>query len=92
LALDNGLDFIFPSLQFDEEIYIANIETLFVNLLGYYSKKTEYDKRDIDEKISYSLTPEQLCLADKLRKIYDTFRQHGRNSIPRYNKRNSSNI
>ncbi|CAF3620444.1 unnamed protein product [Rotaria socialis] len=86
LALENGLDFIFPSLKFDDETFIANIETLFVNLLGYCSEKTDYDELDLDERISYNLTPEQLCLATKLRKSCDTFRQHARKSISRYKK------
>jgi hypothetical protein len=86
LALENGLDFILPSLRFDEETFIANIETLFVNLLGYCSEKTDYDEREIDEKISYNLTPEQLCLANKLRKMCDTFRNHAKKSMVQYKK------
>jgi hypothetical protein len=85
-ALENGLDFIFPSITFDQESFIANIETLFVNLLEYCTDKSEYDERDIDEKVTYNLTPEQLCVANKLRKICDTFRQHVMKSISRCKK------
>ncbi|CAF3920395.1 unnamed protein product, partial [Rotaria magnacalcarata] len=40
----------------------------------------------LDERISYNLTPEQLCLTTKLRKVCDTFRQHARKSISRHKK------
>jgi hypothetical protein len=36
-ALENGLDFTLPSVTFDEDTFIVNIETLFVNLLGHCS-------------------------------------------------------
>ena len=91
LALENGLDFIFPSLRFDQETFIANIETLFVNLLGYCSDKMDYDECDIEEKIIYNLTPDQLFLANKLRKICDTFRKNAEKSISEYKKENGSN-
>ena len=81
IALENGLDFVLPSLTFDDETFIANVETLFVNLLGYRSEQNEYEERDIDKKITYNLTPEQLSIANKLRKFCDTFKQHAKESI-----------
>ena len=85
-ALENGLDFVFPSIKFDQETFIANVETLFVNLMGHCSDKHDYDERDIDEKISYNLTPEQLSLSIKLRKICDTFRQQALRFTSKYKR------
>ncbi|CAF1601783.1 unnamed protein product, partial [Didymodactylos carnosus] len=84
VALENGLDFILPSLTFDEESFISNIETLFVSLLGKCSDKNDYEERESDELIVYNLTPEQLKLSNKLRKLCDTFRWNAYKTISRY--------
>ena len=57
-----------------------------MNLRGSCSEKHDYDERDADEYISYNLTPEQLCVANKLRKMCDRFRQHAMKCISRYKK------
>ena len=85
-ALENGLNFVLPSLTFDEETFIANIETLFINLMGYSSEKSAYEERDIDEKITDNLTPEQLSIANQLRKFCDTCKQHAKRSILKFKK------
>ena len=86
MALENSLEFVFPSLKLDSETFIANIETLLVNLLGYCSENNDYDELDINEHISYNLTPEQLCVANKLSEMCDRFRQHAMKCISRYKK------
>jgi hypothetical protein len=37
--LENGLNFVVPNRRFDELSFISNIETCFVNLLGYTTDK-----------------------------------------------------
>ncbi|CAF4947929.1 unnamed protein product, partial [Rotaria sp. Silwood1] len=86
LALRYGLDYVLPIVTFDDETFIANIETLFVNLIGHCSDKKDYDECDIDEAIIYNLTPEQLFVANRLRKHCDTFKQHAKKSIRRFKK------
>ena len=85
-ALENGLDFVLPSLTFDEETFIANIEMLFINLMRYCSEKSECEERNIDEKITYNLIPEQLSIASQLRKFCDTFKQHAKKSILKFKR------
>ncbi|CAF3057869.1 unnamed protein product [Rotaria sp. Silwood2] len=86
LALRYGLDYVLPIVTFDDETFIANIETLFVNLIGHCSDKKDYDECDIDEAIIYNRTPEQLFVANRLRKHCDTFKQHAKKSIRRFKK------
>ncbi|CAF4212293.1 unnamed protein product, partial [Rotaria sordida] len=59
-ALSNGFDFVCPSNSIDEESFISNIETFFVNLLGYITDKPGYEAKDANEPIFYKMTPIQL--------------------------------
>ncbi|CAF4078830.1 unnamed protein product, partial [Rotaria sp. Silwood2] len=72
--LENGLNFVLPDKEFDEMTFISNIETCFVNLLGHCTEKKDYEEKDIDEPITYNLTPVQLQFASKIRSICNNFR------------------
>ena len=77
-----------PVFKFEQESFIANIENLFINLLGYCSDKQDYEELDTEERISYNLTSEQLCLANKLRKVCDVFKQQAMKTITKNKKEN----
>lgn len=89
VALINGLDFVFPSTSFNDETFIANIETFLANLLGYAKGNKEIDEHDEDEKITYNLTPEQLLTASKLRRYCDTFKQHAKKSLLKFKNKST---
>ena len=71
--LNKGLEFVYPSTKFDEITFISNIETYFVNLLGYCTDKKDYCEKDADEQPTYSLTPTQLHNANRIRSICNNF-------------------
>ncbi|CAF1477303.1 unnamed protein product [Adineta ricciae] len=71
--LENGLNFVLPTDKFDEMTFISNIEAFFVELLGHYIDKRDYEEKDVDEKIKYNLTPIQLQFANRVRSVCNTF-------------------
>ena len=72
--LENGLNFVLPTKRFDEMTFMSSIETFFVNLVGHCTDKKDFDDIDVDEKITYNLTPVQLQYASKIRSICNNFR------------------
>jgi hypothetical protein len=63
-SLANGLDFAYLSSGINEESFIGNIESYFINLMVYVT----------DKPITYKMTPDQLLCASKLRSAYEKFR------------------
>ena len=72
-ALINGLDFVLPMTDFNEETFIANIESFFTSLLGVNADKHDWEEKGNDEEVILNLTPEQLIMARKLRSLSDKF-------------------
>jgi hypothetical protein len=72
--LENGLNFVLPDNKFDEMTFISNIETFFVELLGHCTDKKDYEEKEVDEEITYNLTPIQLQFANKIRSVCNNFR------------------
>ncbi|CAF2134469.1 unnamed protein product [Rotaria magnacalcarata] len=83
--LINGLDFVHQHSSFDEKDFISNIETFFVTLLGRCTDKYDWEEKELDEKTTYNLTPEQLQYAAKLRSISDRFKRNAAKQL-RLNK------
>ncbi|CAF4092153.1 unnamed protein product, partial [Rotaria sp. Silwood1] len=75
-ALTNGLDFVCPSTEINEESFISNMELFFVNILGQVTDKSEYELIDTDEPVVYKVTPDQLIDASKLRSACEKFRSN----------------
>jgi hypothetical protein len=82
--LENGLNFVLPDKKFDEMAFISNIETCFVNLLGHCTDRKDYDEKDVDELITYNLTPIQLQYANKIRSICNNFRKNADKIITKH--------
>jgi hypothetical protein len=80
-ALSKGLDFVFPSTKTDDETLIANVESLFVSLLGYATDRRDYETKQEDERTQYKLTPEQLQFANKIRHVTDQYRHQASNTL-----------
>ncbi|CAF1424098.1 unnamed protein product [Adineta ricciae] len=74
--LENGLNFVLPTDKFDEMTFISNIEAFFVELLGHYIDKRDYEEKDVDEKIKYNLTPIQLQFANRTDRRYGPSKVH----------------
>ena len=72
--LSNGLDFVYHSRNFDDQVLVTNIENCFVSLMGEVIDKREHDIMDSEERIQYKLTPEQLKYAHTIRQLTDNFR------------------
>ncbi|CAF1245690.1 unnamed protein product [Didymodactylos carnosus] len=72
-ALIGGLSYVFPTDRFDEETFIANVETLFVSLVGYCTESHDSKEKETDEEIMCNRTPQQLTYATKLRSMSDSF-------------------
>ncbi|CAF1399640.1 unnamed protein product, partial [Didymodactylos carnosus] len=83
-ALENGLDYVYPSLRFDEETFISNIETCFVTVLGRTTDKCDYDEKDSDEDVIYNMSPTQLKFANKMRNICDSFRYNAKRVLSKF--------
>ncbi|CAF3920384.1 unnamed protein product, partial [Rotaria sp. Silwood1] len=75
-ALVNGLDYVYHNPSFNEKDFISNVETFFVTLLGRCTDKYDWEEKELDENITYNLTPEQLQYAAKLRSISDRFKRN----------------
>lgn len=75
-ALVNGLDYVYHNPSFNEKDFISNVETFFVALLGRCTDKYDWEEKELDENITYNLTPEQLQYAAKLRSISDRFKRN----------------
>ncbi len=70
----NGMDFVYPSSGINEESFIGNIESYFINLMGYVT----------DKPTTYKMTPDQLLCASKLRSVYEKFRFNARKKSKKY--------
>ena len=93
IALESGLDFVFPSTSINDETLIANIETFFANLLGYSKEKKETDEQNEDEeKIIYNLTSEQLLTASRLKRYCGTFKQQAKKSLLKFKSKSISTM
>ena len=82
--LENGLNFVLPAKKFDEMAFMSNIETFFVNLVGHCTDKKDFDDIDVDERITYNLTPVQLQYASKIRSICSNFHMNAEKIINKH--------
>ena len=57
---------------------------LFVNLVRYCNDKKEFDETDVDERITYKLTPVQSRYACKIRSICNNFHLNTEKIISKY--------
>ena len=78
-VFSNDLDFIYRRKNLDVEPLISNIEYYSVSLLRKTAEKKEYVVMDNDEHVEYKLTPQQLHLANKIRRHTDNFRRNASN-------------
>ncbi|CAF1451867.1 unnamed protein product [Adineta steineri] len=72
-ALNNGLKFVIPPKQLDDEMFISNMENCFIQLLGRTTDTRDYENKAEEESTEYNLTIEQLVTASKFRSACDKF-------------------
>ena len=68
-VLENAVDYIYLSNKLDGASFISNIETFFINLLGYRTDNKDCFKTDSEEQLTYNLTPTQLQYSSKIRAL-----------------------
>ena len=71
--LENGLNYVLSNTKLDELKFISDIETYFINLIGYNTDKRDYQEKTIDEPITHNLISTQLNYVRKIRSVCNTF-------------------